>query len=404
LNIKVLHVYCGPFPTSQGTQTLIKQTCTLTAGNYDVHLLCYRHGDNTADDLPFKIHRINRTFGFKSKRSGIAWQKLPLDINMVKKLNELTAELCPQIIHAHHFEALTVCCAAASFGKTALIFHHHALLGPELETYVPAPFKLPLKFLGFAMDKFLPLLATHIIAINREIAQNVSRISTLKSRTTLLYPPATFTPSYNHLNNANPSKTSANITSKPVTGLYIGNLDSYQGVNNLITAVTQIAADTTCSWCKKRFRLHIVTDSDTHFVRLAIKKNNTEDLIKIYRHKNFKNAQKHIINCDFVIIPRFLKGGIPIKLINGLAAGKPCIMDRGLGEYLTHGHDAWLINMKSTKQIKEAICTFVNNPNLLADIGKNALAASKKHHDSSAYAKKISNIYRSILKISNKPD
>ncbi|MBN2342390.1 MAG: glycosyltransferase family 4 protein [Deltaproteobacteria bacterium] len=379
---RVLHVFCGPFPTPQGTQTLVKQTCILLAKkNVNTHLLCYSHQAPEPTILPFTVHRIPDMPPFRSERSGPAIEKIPLDMSVAVHVRRLLNRLRPQIVHAHHYEALIACRLADPSRHVPLVFHQHATFAPELPTYGPSFLKMPLRALGTAMDRGLPRLANHTFAISQFNFQQLHQYLA-PDRFSLLYPPAADLP---------PRCSPRNHRSKPdsrVTAVYTGNLDNYQNVEALLAAIAALPGS-----IQQQFRLQLITASDTASLIPHIHK--SPGCIEVIRHNSFETVWSQMCSADFAIVPRAAAGGVPIKMINALAAEIPVIINPNVFSDLS-ASEALLVDTASPKKLASAIEQLVVSPALRDKLARNSRKVIRKLFHPDSYVSHILGTYVSL--------
>src|SRR5690606_6965399 len=133
--MRTLHVAAMPFPTLQGTQAAIhSMLCSLSWAGHDTHLLCYADQAYPGTG-PYHVHRAPGPIALRTLRSGPSLEKLVLDAALVRSLRNLTRELAPDLVVAHHVEA-----AACAFAVNArpFTFFAHTSLRTELPTYFAA--------------------------------------------------------------------------------------------------------------------------------------------------------------------------------------------------------------------------------------------------------------------------
>ncbi len=382
--MKLLHVFAGPYPTSQGTQTLITQTCRLLArAGHDVHLLCYAHGFGESHE-PFKIHRITDFPRFNSERSGPSPKKILLDLSLAHSCASLVRQLEPTLVHAHHYEALAATRLADPFSRHSLVFHLHALFEPELPTYFPALVEAPTGMLGHAVDRFLPRLADGIVAVSPFIVQRLVENGVRENRIQLIRPPL------ETLQTSSSPKADPRI--KPIRAVYIGNLDSYQGLEHLLYGLSYLEKDV-----RKELLVKIVTASESDKFRFEINRLGLEEMVELVPHEDYANARSILEAAHIALIPRALPGGAPIKLVNALAKGKPALVDRQLATELVHGEEVWAIDMRSPSEIAEALTRLIEDGRLRNKLGRGALRAAKRLHDPERYLHNLEQLYANVL-------
>jgi glycosyltransferase involved in cell wall biosynthesis len=382
--MKILHLFAGPFPTVQGTQVLIRQTCSLLGETgHDVHLACYAHQAEDTD-APFEIHRVPDWPQFKSERSGPSGRKLLLDLSLARTASKLIKELEPDLIHAHHYEALVAAKVADPTGRLPLVFHMHALFGPELPTYMPYYLNYLAGKMGRAIDNHLPNLADGIAAVDISIVEQLKTIGFPEDQVALVRPAAI------------PFAPMAYSTSGPVQekikAVYIGNLDSYQGLDNLLNGLTNLDAG-----AKKRLAVDIVTASDPSELHSDVQRRGLDDLIRVVPHHTPEEAWQRLVCADFAVVPRSLHGGAPIKLINALGSGRPTLVDKTLGKELDNGRETYAVDMKNPSEVAEAIAHLVTDENLRKKLSQGALEAAERLYHPQKSLQALEQLYEKVL-------
>jgi len=374
--MRLLHVFAGPFPTYQGTQALVSQTCRLLSrAGHEVHLLTYAHGDH-APEAGYAIHRIGDWPRFRSVRSGPAPQRPALDLALAGAVRRLTRELQPGAIHAHHYEALA---AARLAGARPLVFHLHALLGPELPQYLPRYLRVPAAVAGRLVDRAMPRLANRIVVVSEAIRDRLARAGFDMGRVRLIRPAA------------EPPDVTPPIrrgTGRRVRATYVGNLDDYQGLDALFDGLGAL------DWrARSTLRIEIVTASDPAPLRLRIRRLGLEDMVRVSPHGTFEQAWFRLLAADVALVPRHLPGGVPIKLTNALAAGKPVLMDRRLAGELVHGLEAWIVDMRDPSSVATGLKRLAADELLRRRLAEGAAAAARRLHDPALITAALESVY-----------
>lgn len=382
--MKILHVFCGPFPTSQGTQTLVEQTCRLGANDgHEIHLLCYAHG-RAPRDLPFEVHRLPDRPAFSSERSGISWQKPFLDLSCAVECRRLIRDLSPGIVHAHHYEALLAARIADPLRRRPLLFHAHALMAPELHTYLPRSMASAGRIVGAALDMAGPRLADTTVAVSDDVARSIERLVDPGARIEVLYPPA-MTPSRID----RPGKRAG----EEVVAVYTGNLDSYQGVDRLLEAMALLPRDVESS-----LRLQLVTASEHAPVSSKILALGLQGTVELVPHGSFDEVWQTLCGADIAVVPRCVPGGVPIKLINALSAGIPVLADRDLNPSLSHMEQAVLVDARRPEEIARGLSVLVRDPGIRASLGMAGRAWVMRECSPETHAAKLTQIYLEMVR------
>ncbi|MDD5307889.1 MAG: glycosyltransferase family 4 protein [Deltaproteobacteria bacterium] len=377
--MRLLHVFAGPFPTAQGTQVLVGQICRLLArAGHDVHLLSYAHLKGEAHE-PFEIHRIPDRPSFSSERSGPAWQKPVLDLSLALRARSLARSLRPHIVHAHHCEALAAARLADPGSRTPLVFHAHALLGPELATYLDPRLEAPAALAGGLIDRFLPRFADRVAAVSDFVADACAAAGVPRSCIEVVRPHAELPGIPRDVEARAPGRLRA---------IYAGNLDRYQGVEELCRGLSLLDRAS-----RDLLEILFVTDSKSDGLVSLLRRLGLEDFASVRPHGEPARALGLMASADIALVPRLLPGGAPIKLVNALALGLPVIVDRAVAEGLEHGREAFLVHMRDPAEVASAVAVLAHDARLRERLSAGALAAARRLHDPATVLATLERIY-----------
>jgi glycosyltransferase involved in cell wall biosynthesis len=279
----------------------------------------------------------------------------------------------------------------------------HALFEPELPTYfqkwrLRASSSIRLRqgyggheaatFLvgkvGRSIDRFLPGLADGIAAVDISIVEHLKTLGLGDDNVALVLPPA-----------IPPSATTAGTTrqkKKKMKAVYIGNLDPYQGLDNLLAGLQRLDDSLT-----NRLTVDIVTASEPSDLKRDVKHRCLDSLVRVVPHNTPEEAWEHLLAADFTVIPRTLRGGAPIKLINALGAGCPALVDNAFGEELQSGREVYAINMKNPYRVAEAVNRLVIDGKLRKTLAKGARKAADRLYHPQKSLKALEELYEKLL-------
>jgi len=384
-SLTLLHVFAGPFPTVQGTQALVATTCRLLANNgHDVHLLTYAHSGFEREE-PFTVHRIPDLPRFASERSGPDHRKLALDLSLALRCRHLVEKLRPSLVHAHHYEALLASALADPLRLTPRVLHLHALMEPELQTYVRPSLARLMRAVGAWMDGSLPFLADRVVALDGDGRDAVVRRGFPEGRVVVGRIPACPPPDY-------VPDARARRRDGVLRAVYAGNLDGYQGLDVLLDAMGRLENGPASA-----VRLEVVTASKTNALDAKLRRLGLEGRVRLTRHGSAEEVFRFVASSDLAIVPRSARGGVPIKLVNSFAAGVPIIADRELAEHVVHGEEAWLVDMRSPEALAWGIEALAVSKELRLALSRGARGAARRLHDPSAYAATLEGVYRDLV-------
>ena len=304
----LLHVGCLPFPTYQGTQAAIAAMLQSSSRlGRDVRLLTYS-GAAYSPNVPYPIHRIPDFPRVRSLRSGPSWGKIALDARAVLELRRLCAQIRPTAIVAHHVEAAL---AAIGARKAPFLYVAHTSLEQELPIYFSKMASAPIACLAGAVESLIVRKASGVGVVAPTLG------ASFEAPTTYLPIP------WQRVAPCPPSPAEARSRLGLPQGvrvcLYAGNLDRYQGWEDLIAALGFLrrAGDDV--------RLLIATESDPTPARARARRVGLESAVHFCRLDGESTRARAHAAADLAWVPRRTPGGLPIKMLDAFARGIPVI-------------------------------------------------------------------------------
>lgn len=311
----LLHVGAMPFPSYQGTQALVRAMLEAeAAAGWGSHLLTYgTQGYPYA--APFPVHRCVDWPRQTSLRSGPSARKLWVDVQLIGQVQRWVQRLRPTALIAHHVEAAVAALVAA--GDVPVVFVAHTDLAEELPFYGPVGSGPLLRVLGALADRGLCGRAQACAAVSPLLAARLSRV---QQRVHYLAPPLPLP------RGAVPCQTVARerlgLPRGAAVLLYAGNLDRYQGVELLLEVVARVRAE-----CPDVL-LYLATGSDPRGVQAAAQRFGVGAQLRFGGLRGETERALVHAAADLVLVPRRAAGGVPIKLLDGLARGRPVVATR----------------------------------------------------------------------------
>ena len=250
-------------------------------------LLVYSQGAMMPSNANYKIFRSTSRFSRKlSFRSGPSLQKVVLDMQMITELRRRARD---RIVVAHNVEAALLSKAA---GIHNAIYYAHTLMKYELPSYGMYP-----SALGKLLDQASLSSCSGACAVSPRLAEQLG----------VPYVPAPWF-----------EKKSGLRVESPRGILYAGNLDAYQGWEDLIEAFALLP-----EVVQNRHPLTIASESEpTVAKRLARRLG-----VALHVDSLAGEAQRERLHAQarLVVVPRRAEGGVPIKLLDALARRVPVV-------------------------------------------------------------------------------
>jgi glycosyltransferase involved in cell wall biosynthesis len=387
---KIAMIAACPLPYPRGTPIRIYNMAKALADQgCVVHLITYHLQDKSLErngSELLKIHRIPDIFTYKKFSAGPSYQKLLLvDFFLLIKILKVLNTYNVDIIHAHHYEGLIISLLAKMWRKHPVIYDAHTLLESELHCYdIVLPNKVK-KSIGRLFDSKLPKRADHIIAVTKDIKDKLILLGNVKPQSISVVINGV---EIQHFKD----KEQIDITGDPVKKLiYTGNLGKHQGIEHLLNILANIIT------IRKDIRLIIATNDSFKNYRALANKLGVSSFIDIV-DSNFDKLPSLIHSSHIMLNPRVECDGIPQKLLNYMASGKPIVSFEGSAKILNHNQTGHVVKNNNYKAFAEAVVKLLDNYQIAKKLGNAAKKLVDQNFTWESKSKEIINIYKKVQK------
>jgi len=350
-----------PFPLARGTPIRILRLAEALADRgHDVHVLTYHLGSGPVAPT-LQIHRIKDVPTYQKLGPGPTYAKLlrvdPLLIGLTRRL---LRQYSFDVIHAHHYEGLLVAAAARLGHKIPLVYDAHTLLMNELPSYsLGLPYGLK-RAISIGLDRVLPSLADHTVCVTQVIRDRLVAHAGIDPRKVSVVPNGV---EFEHFD---PAPYADTVRTEGRKVIFTGNLAAYQGVDFLLKAFGLVAARVTDA------RLVIGTDSAFEPYETLASELGIRDRIDIVPSPGFEDLPKLLAHADVAVNPRIDCDGLPVKLLNYMAAGRAVVSFDSSAPGVIHEQTGWLAPSGNIPALAEGIVTLLNDAGLAAALGRAA--------------------------------
>jgi len=374
-----------PFPQPRGTPIRIfRMAESLAARGHRVEVITYHLGQKLGD-VSFPISRIPNIPTYGRLRPGPSYQKLLLvDPVLAIKILSVLRRRRFDLIHAHHYEGLLASLPAARLLGLPVVFDVHTLLRSELPHYSLGLPRTTLHWIGQILDRWLPPLADHIVAVTDairgrligEMGMNPEKITTVYTAAELEH----FTPS---------DGIGADAAAR--TLIYTGTLESYQRIDLMLRALRRVVDQ------RPDVRLKIVSDSSLEPYADLIQQLQLSPHLELLPDHYFQLPQ-NLHTALIALSPRVVCDGLPAKILNYMATGRAIVAFAGSAEILEHERTGLVIPNDDVEAFAAAILRLLADPQRARELGRNARLQVEEFFVWEAAVQRLEQIYETVLR------
>jgi glycosyltransferase involved in cell wall biosynthesis len=288
------------------------------------------------------------------------------------------------VFHAHHVEGLLVAAAARLGQKSPIVFDAHTLLMSELPYYslgLPTAAKAGL---GRIADRALPYLADHTVCVTETIrAKLVGSAGIDPNRVSVIANGI-------ELDHFDPGRIADPPKRNGRTLIFTGNLAEYQGIDLMLQSFREIVAQVPDA------RLTIASDSAFAPYETLARELGIRDRIDLVASPRFDELPKLLAGADIALNPRMNCDGVPVKLLNYMAAARPAVSFDGSAPGVTHEKDGWLAESGDVEAFAAGVVRLLQDPARAAAIGRAGRDYVERNNSWPQAAERCERIYKSL--------
>ncbi|HEX7586522.1 MAG TPA: glycosyltransferase [Patescibacteria group bacterium] len=391
--MKILVIAPTPFFSDRGTHIrILEEALALEKLGHQITIATYHIGKEISNEIRtgIDVRRIRRLlFWYKKLEAGPDWQKIILDIMLIRKTFNLARTQRPDIIHAHIHEGVMIGWIVQKllfWRKIKLVADFHGSLTKEMvsHSYLSGG---TLKAIFNFLEKFIDNLGDYAIASSAENTEEISRLRKDDKIMTVL-------DGVNLENYANlPSKTNAKkeleLPEDKIIVAYTGALVPNKGIQYLWDAVTMSAG-----FSQDLF--FVIAGFPIEEAKKFVKDKNLADRVRLISPLSYFDLPKLLNACDIGIDPKdSAVSQASGKILQYMGAGLPvvCFDRKNNREYVDAG--AYYSREISANGLAEGMQYFLDKPEEAIALGRfNQERAENFSWDKSALV--IENIYKKI--------
>ncbi len=381
--LRILVVAACPFPLARGTPVRILRLAeALLARGHAVQVATYHLGEGAAAP-GLAIRRIADIPSYTRMAPGPSYSKLvKVDPALRRLLRQTLAESPFDVIHAHHYEGLLV---SSGLQKAApIVYDAHTMLASELAYYplgLPAGFK---RFAGRTLDRWVPRLADHTVTVTQTIRDKLVADCGM--------PPGRVTVVANgvEVDHFDPAAQPPHAPRDHRAVIFTGNLAEYQGIDHLLRAFAYAAGQV------PDVRLRVASDSPFEPYEALARALGIRKRIDFIDTPSFAQLPALLADADIAVNPRVDCDGVPVKLLNYMAAARPVVSFDSSAPGVRHGETGWLAPGGDDDALGRGIVALLRDPGLAARLGQAARRQVVEHSSWDRAARICEDVYARV--------
>ena len=378
--MKILTIAACPFPAPRGTPIRIERMAeALARRGHEVHVATYHFGDGQPSPL-LHLHRIAGPARYHRSMPGPTWTKLVrLDPRLTRTVRRLLGDPY-DVVHAHHVEGLLCAWRARGQRRVPVVFDAHTLLESELPAYgrIGGPM---LRWVGRQLDRALPPLADHVIAVSDEIREQLLRLGRITPASVTVIGNGVETEQF-PVNDARPANAVV---------AFAGNFAPYQGIDLLLQGFARLAAR------RPDARLRLLGTDDFAPWQGLVKRLGIEAQVQIVRLA-FRELPAALAEASVLVSPRTECSGLPQKLLNYMASGVPVVAFAGSAKLNEHGRTGLVVRNGDTDALAQAMAQVIDDPALGRSLGRAAREVVLAGHSWDQVAQRVEQVFRAVTR------
>ncbi len=380
--MKILLVAPQPFYRERGTpiavRVLVEQLC---AFGHEVDLLVYHDGEDI--QIPgLRLFRAGRPPGVDRVPIGISLQKLACDLWMMVALLRMLRRQRYDVIHAVEEMVFPAAILHRFFGGR-LVYDMDSSLSDQLtEKWT---FLKPLRRMFEAMERRSVWRSSLVLAVCEDLAAKVR--PWLGDKRVVVLPDVPMADDGEH-----PAEMLREVGEGTVLGLYVGNLERYQGIDLLLESLALLQE-------VPAFRMVVIGGSGKslrHYQQLARSLGIGADRLRLVGARPVAQLGTYLRQADILVSPRTLGQNTPMKVYSYMQAGK-AILATDIRSH-TQALDAACAMLVPAEPAAMArgLEKLIRDPALRARLGEAARDKAEREYSLPAYQRKLRIAYTAL--------
>lgn len=383
--MKILLVAPQPYYVERGTPIAVRQLATtLAAQGHEVFLLTYPFGDDPGDP-GVTVLRCLRLPGIKHIPIGFSLAKLVYDVPLSFSIWRAYFKYDIDVVHANEeaiYPALML-----KLARAKVVYDMDSSLADQMVAAKPK-----LSFMRRLLERFESLAIRRsdaVAAVCDELADQ-ARVVTAPERVHTLYDvpneasgEAGDAPAVDDL--------SRHVGPDERIGLYIGNLETYQGIDLLLDAIKLLPEGTP-------LKTLIVGGSAEHIeaYRAKAASMGIGERITFLGPRPLEHLSALLEQAFVLFSPRITGGNTPMKLYSYMASGRPVVATRLSTHTQVLDDDTAMLPAAEAAPYAESIAALIDDPGRADRLGAAARELVAQKYSRARFAESVDALYAQL--------
>jgi 1,2-diacylglycerol 3-alpha-glucosyltransferase len=143
--------------------------------------------------------------------------------------------------------------------------------------------------------------------------------------------------------------------------------------------------------------VNVTTDHDVRECQRLLQELALESHVDLVPHRSFAEIPLFLAAADVTVVSRPQCPGVPIKLLNYMAAGKPIVVFEGSAKGLQHLHHALVVPDHDWQALGYGMLTLIQDPACAARLGQNARRWADEQFSWKTIVGRIEQVYYELV-------
>jgi 1,2-diacylglycerol 3-alpha-glucosyltransferase len=387
-----------PFPANHGTPGGIREHAEALAElGHEVHVITYAsHQPGSVRGVT--LHRIPAVGPVHKIVVGPTAAKILWDFLLTLKTISVVRTRKIDILHGVNYEGALVGLLARWVTGRPLVYGAINTMSDELPTYNFIRPAVLARFIARVLDRNVPRLADHVVCCTPVIRDLLQGLGVPPERLTVVK----LGIDLSLFANADPGDARARmgVGDEPLV-VYTGVLNRFQRIDYLLQAMRVVLGRMPTA--KLAFVRTLGSESQQREVERMARAERVADAVLFPDVIRLGDLPAYIAAADTTAIPRPDCPGVPVKLLNFMAVGKPAVVTKGSSQGLRHEEEALVTENHDPEGMGKALLRILADRGLADRIGRRAREVAYEQYDRMATTAELVAMYERVLTLNGRP-